>query len=60
MDTEYEITEYSLLTAAKNPSLFFKNIKNYLDFRIVSNLLGLEDSVTKAIGYSDISEFLRK
>ena len=59
-DTEYEITAYSLITAGENPALLFKNIKDYPDFNIVTNLLGSEERVAMATGYDNIPDFLRK
>ena len=59
-DTEYEITAYSLMTAGQNPALLFKNIKDYPDFNIVTNLLGSEERVAMATGYDNIPDFLRK
>ena len=59
VEIDYDITAYYLLSKKENPALLFRNIKNYKDFSIVTNLLGSEERVAMATGYSSIAEFYR-
>ncbi len=60
VDTDFEIMAYSILTSGENPALLFRNIKNYPNFSMVTNLLGSENRIAMATGYGDIMDFYRK
>ncbi len=52
IDLNFETTAYYKLLEKRSPIIWFKNIKGYKDFTLVSNVLGKRDRQSFAIGCS--------